>query len=130
VSEEVTRVVYPRRITPLIKLLPEWLTDGTRPEGHKVVGTRFGMGVRLLCPGHSSENHRINLWFLNPIDGGPPRPAHALYYRTGECFEELTLHAGETVVRRGEVLHEAISVASHWVGYIHGGYVIDALRVS
>lgn len=128
VSEEITQRVFPRRSTPLIELAPAWLDDGTRDEGLRVAGTRFGMGVSFRCPGHLSADHRIELYFLNPMDGYAPKPLPTLYYRTGQCFEDLTLSAGISVVREGRPVHEILSVEGHWDGYVHGGMVIDALR--
>lgn len=44
---------------PLNRLKPEWLATNPR---------RLGMGIRFDCP-MAGHNHRIEVWFINPIDG-------------------------------------------------------------
>lgn len=128
-TDDITERIFPRRQMRLVDLEPEWLGDDTPGPGLLVAGSRFGLGVSFLCPGHMSADHRLELWFINPIDLLAPRTLPVLYYRTGCEFEDLTLSQGVAVVRLGQPVHEAISIEGHWVGYVHGGFVIDALRI-
>jgi hypothetical protein len=75
----------------LADLRPAW-TD--RPHDN-----RSGLAVVLDCPGPCCqqkpevERYRIQVIFLNPIDGGKPMgsAASCRWTRTGETFETLTL---------------------------------------
>lgn len=75
----------------LIDCDPRWtkvsnLDMGGHPERH-------GMGLSFTPPDSAV---RVNIWFKNPIDGGPPinEPGkqRCLWDRSGDTFETLTLH--------------------------------------
>lgn len=71
------------------------------------------MGIAFRCP-HCAT--RLGIWFVNPIDAGPP--IEAIYYqgrllaRAGDTFDTITLAP-------------TINAAKHWKGFIHRGSVID-----
>ena len=103
----------------LIEFRPEWLSTG---------GTRYGMGVRLLCPGHIHANHHVEFWFQNPLDGEGSLPAseilqrqvRTLYHRLGSRLDNLTiLPPGD-----GSVL--TLEAPGHWRGYIAEGMLWDS----
>lgn len=54
---------------------------------------RHGMGMTFLCPKHL--NHRLGIYFENPVDGLPPQDkiAHVehRWNRTGETFDVMTV---------------------------------------
>ncbi len=74
----------------LVELEPRWIIDGAGANGT----ARHGMGVTFYCPACGPE-HSLLVWFLNPIDGGPPalpeRKPLPRWRRTGNTFETLTL---------------------------------------
>ena len=58
---------------------------------------------------------RINIWFANPLDGGPPisdpdRP-RCLWQRTGDTFETLTLSP-------------SVDASPDWHGWIRNGEMV------
>jgi hypothetical protein len=92
----------------LAELDPRWIKAtnpdcGGRPGAH-------GMGLSFLSP--LDTGLRINIWFANPLDGGPPisdpdMPCH-LWQRTGETFDTLTLTP-------------SIDASPDWHGFITSG---------
>jgi hypothetical protein len=98
----------------LTELNPRW-TSGTHwllPDGSTQYNEvnylgRDGMGITFDCPVH--RNHRLGVFFENPLDGQPAQAHCLLWKRTGDTFETLTL---------------APSIqASCWHGFITGGEV-------
>jgi hypothetical protein len=84
----------------LADLEPRWIVGSPLYDGIN----RTGMGVSFDCPLH--REHRLAVFFANPIDGGPPHrrtgegwipgtteyPAHSpLWQRAGELLQSLTL---------------------------------------
>lgn len=51
-------------IIQLLEQDPHWLPDP------QVAGGRRGLGVGFLCPVHG--NHRVHLYFRDPLDGDKP----------------------------------------------------------
>lgn len=106
-------------VRALQELRPEWLSTGDR---------RYGMGVRVLCPGHPYANHTLELWFCNPCDGDNPltlremheRGISQLYRRIGSDLDELTL------TTPGDLSGSPLELSEHWTGYILEGEVYDA----
>lgn len=127
-ADEKTERTFPRRRVRLLELRPMWLHTDEREL--LATGSRFQMGVSILCPGHPWADHRLTLWFLNPLDGGTPLRGVPLYFVSGSDFESLTLTSGLVVVPpQKQPMAEFIWVDGHWAGYIFDGYVIDALRL-
>jgi hypothetical protein len=76
---------------------------------------REGMGISFDCP--HCRIQRLGVWFSNPIDGGIPQSAPALWKRTGDTFETLTLSPSVNTTET------RIDIPSHWHGFIQDGYV-------
>lgn len=86
---------------PLRVLRPSWLA----------LPGREHMGVELDCPVHP-DGHRVELWFENPCDGGPPAAGKALCWLASACdFEDLT------VVPMGTAPYRPL-VVGHWTGWL------------
>jgi hypothetical protein len=91
----------PVHVVKLTDLDPHWLPD---PE---TLGGRHAMGIGFLCPVHG--DHRVWLYFHEPLDGGKPEPA-------------VFLHAVENASDNGSAF-DLISIVSpygestplHWV---------------
>jgi hypothetical protein len=66
----------------LTDLNPQWIGYTRAPE--------HGEGISLTCPVCGPE-HTLAAYFSNPLDGGPAAPSTALWKRTGEEFDGLTL---------------------------------------
>lgn len=66
----------------LVSYRPAWLATG---------GTRYGMGIEILCPGHPYARHCVQMWFANPLDGGLPADDWQLYHRRGATLDVLTI---------------------------------------
>jgi hypothetical protein len=72
----------------LVILAPRWCVGAFRDPETKttampVPAQRHGMGVTFLCPVHM--DHRLAVFFSNPIDGGPAVEGRKfLWRRTGE----------------------------------------------
>jgi hypothetical protein len=77
----------------LIVLVPRWCVGAYRdPKTKNTVmpAGRQGMGISFLCPKHL--DHRVAVFFSNPIDGGPAVEGRDfLVKRTGASFDTLTL---------------------------------------
>jgi hypothetical protein len=86
---------------PLESLAPRWLDAPGR--------TRVGLSFR--CPAHG--NHRLCLWFENPLDHGPPVDAPRHCWREGEDFQGLT------VLGRDD--ERALAFPGHWRGWLVEG---------
>ncbi len=70
----------------LLDLDPRWIS---------VAHGRNGQGVVFFCP--KCGNHRVVVWFANPIDGQAPAPPfpnsknNHRWQRQGDAFDTLTL---------------------------------------
>lgn len=83
--------------------------DGSTPE------RRSGVGVIMDCPcGECDEHRRLFVPFRNPIDGGPPMKYGALWERTGDTIESLTLSPS---VNRLD--------GCRWHGWIRNGEAVE-----
>ena len=80
---------------------------------------RFGVGVIFDCPcGRCDDAHQCYVPFANPLDGGPPLVddvSRALWKRTGETFETLTLTPS--------ILRNRSRGGCGWHGFITDGNV-------
>lgn len=103
----------------LIDLNPRWIQGGqwTDSSGtmhfpnYDLSNPRHGMGVTFECPLH--RDHRLGVWFANPVDGKPPIDGkETLWQRTGATFEEISLSP-------------SIDASEHgcWHGHIANGEV-------
>lgn len=77
------------------------------------------MGLSFVCPVH--RTHRLAIFFVNPIDGGPPATAQNLWHRNEETFDALTL--GPSIDASGNTNGGQIKTPC-WHGFIHYGQVI------
>lgn len=68
------------------------------------------MGISFDCPLH--KNHRITIFFTNPLDGKPPENGAPLWQRFGESFETLTVSPPLDIAR-----------SDCWCGFITSGEV-------
>lgn len=79
----------------LIILAPRWCVGAFRDPATKTTtmpapAKRHGMGITFLCPVHL--DHRLAVFFSNPIDGGTAVEGREfLWRRKGDTFEALTL---------------------------------------
>lgn len=93
---------------------PRWLTTGH---------LRHGMGVSFRCP-HCTV--RLAIWFVNPLDGGPPIDAGAhvgqRWNRSGADFDTLTLFPSINAKEKDPVTKE--TTIMHWHGFIHRGALV------
>ena len=82
-----------RHDIPLTALRLEWLPRGKLafPDGMRG-GHRYQMGVSLHCPFHGTAHGNVELWFREPLDGGPPVLAPQLYMLEGYPFEEMSIY--------------------------------------
>lgn len=95
----------------LESLRARWLTTDPR---------RWQMGVSILCPGHMGLDHRIEFWFLVPMDGYLPASERGLVLRSGDTLEDLTL-----APLGGDAWGDPLWVPGHWRGWIVDGRVYD-----
>jgi hypothetical protein len=84
----------------LIELDPRWIRSGEN---------RQGMGISFNCP---NADYKIAVWFENPIDGSEPIVGKTLWMRTGETFEDLTLHP-------------SVDCSPQWHGHVTNGEIVD-----
>lgn len=101
----------------LVELNPRWFGAGgqgiTDRQGHPVP-ERHGVAIGFDCPCGCGESVAVHL--KNPIDGGAPcAPASALWERTGEDFETLTLTP--SLQRIG---------GCGWHGFVRNGEIVNA----
>jgi hypothetical protein len=105
-----------------IDLNPKWLGAGGpdiyESEYHYKLGIprpeRYGIGVAFDCPCGCGMPSMIE--FANPLDGKPPyRTDVALWQRTGETFETLTITP--SILRKRE------RGGCGWHGFITNGEV-------
>jgi hypothetical protein len=95
----------------LSELNPRWAIDADIIIGgiSQHFPDRHGMAISFDCP--HCRVQRLAVWFSNPIDGGPPTDdATALWQRTGDDFETLTLAPSIDASKFG-----------HWHGFITNG---------
>jgi len=101
----------------LVDLNPYWVGhggEGVTQDG-KPVPRREGLGLAYDCPCGKCETGRF-VAFRNPLDGGLPiHPDRALWDRTGDTFETLTLTPS--------ILHTPGKGGCGWHGYITNGEV-------
>jgi len=97
----------------LVDLDPRWacdadiVVDGVK----KHFEGRHGMAVTFDCP--HCRAIRLAVWFVNPIDGGPPTDdADHLWTRIGDTFDSLTLSPSIDASTHG-----------HWHGFIRNGQI-------
>lgn len=97
----------------LAELDPHFFSDGEE---------RHGMGISFECP--HCRDHRLGVYFANPIDGGPPATEESrrwtdgtgrlrmmpLWQRTGDTFETISLSPSVDASESG-----------HWHGFITNG---------
>jgi len=103
----------------LTDLHPRWIASGgegvTDADG-RPVPRREGIGVSFDCP-CSTCGLLCFVPFDNPLDGGPPiTPDHALWTRTGEDFDHLSLTPS--------ILRNRERDGCGWHGYVTDGEVI------
>jgi hypothetical protein len=103
-------------------LAPRWCVGAfTDPKTKKTVmpTDRSGMGISFLCPKHL--DHRVAVFFANPIDGGPAVEGREfLMRRTGTTFEALTLGPS---IDASKHTHGHDVKTSCWRGVIQNGEV-------
>lgn len=65
----------------LVDLDPRWLPLEALPfpDTSPQVGSRFQTGLDFLCPCDVLPAHRVEVYFRNPLDGGPPQKGVRLY---------------------------------------------------
>jgi hypothetical protein len=108
-----------RKLIALRDLEPRWLPEETRslPGG----GSRFQMGIDFLCPWHG--DHRLELWFSEPLDAGEPEKGVPLYLvdtildGNGEMLERIT-------VLHRRISEEPIEFEGHGALWVVGGAVL------
>lgn len=78
----------------LTELNPKWVASSAWGEKNGQpyqfsTYERNGMGLVFDCPVH--RDHRIVVFFANPIDALPPAEDKFLWQRSGDTFESITL---------------------------------------
>jgi hypothetical protein len=100
----------------LLELDPGWMDAGgagIMDRDGRPAPPRHGIGLSFTCPCCGAWRY---VPFSNPLDGGPPhQPDHALWHRTGETFETLTLTPS--------VLSAVEKGGCGWHGFITNGEV-------
>jgi len=99
-------------------LNPRWLAGGT--------DNRLGMGITFDCPTCPVEkNHRVELKFANPLDGGKPDRG-LTYVRRGTNFDVLTVTPTVDVKKPGLSPRGPMLLSNHcWVGKIVDGTMVE-----
>lgn len=83
------------------------------------VAQRHGMGITFLCPVHF--DHRLAVFFSNPLDGKPPVEGRShLWRRSGDSFETLTLGPS---IDASKHTHGHEVQTPCWHGFIQGGEI-------
>jgi hypothetical protein len=104
----------------LLDLHPRWVLihrwdtpDGTQHFTNGDSRLRHGGGLSFDCPAH--RDHRLVVFFENPIDGLPPEQSvpHR-WQRTGETFETLTLAPS---------VNAQVADPTCWHGFIANGEI-------
>lgn len=117
----------------LLELEPRWCLgrqwDDANGTQHFVLydkaTERRGMGMTFLCPVH--KNHRLAVFFANPIDGLPPDvTAKYRWHRDGQTFDDITL--GPSIDASGnqaDVNPQAVGMIQTpcWHGFIRNGQI-------
>jgi len=100
-------------MVPLSLLRPRWLAL----EG------REHMGLELDCPRHP-DGERVQVWFENPCDGGPPIEVQGsrLWLASG-CDEEGSLHE-VTLLPGGGASYRPVQLG-HWWGWLIEGQLSE-----
>lgn len=99
-------------MSPLTDLDPRWVEhDG-----------RDGLGVSFRCPGCSID-HRIAVFFANPLDDGDQLPGMLGWQRIGDTFETLTLTPSIRIYDHGSPDAAPVAGREHWHGFITKGMV-------
>jgi len=102
----------------LVDLEPRW-TVGSDEDCHV---DRQGMGIGFNCPIH--RNHRLVVFFSNPIDGGQPcKSVQFLWGRTGETFETLTLKPSIDASSNAVQFGDGMIQTPCWHGFVTNGEV-------
>lgn len=91
----------------LLELDPRWIANWRFPNGSSPF-MGHGMGISFLCPIH--KDHRLAVFFQNPIDGFEPEKKENLWHRIGDTFENLSLTP-------------SINAENHWHGHIVNGQI-------
>ena len=103
----------------LTELNPRWVIgdrydtqDGTQ---HFDLSGRHGMGISFKCPVH--KEHRLVVFFENPLDGLPAQYGKNLWKRDGNSFDTITLTP--SIDASGNVMWPDC-----WHGFIKHGDVV------
>jgi hypothetical protein len=93
---------------PLRVLRPKWLADPGREQ----------MGIELDCPRHP-DAERVQVWFINPGDGGAPAPddGRQMLHMASDSEDGLE---GLTLLPFGGAAYRPIRVG-HWFGWLIEG---------
>lgn len=103
--------------TQLLSLRPRWL--------HTDEPLRYQMGVSFICPRHPHDGlpeHRLEMWFINPLDGEKPAAKDGLVFWREGMLDTLCL---EPAPASGRWSHP-LSVPGHWRGWVMQGRVYDS----
>jgi hypothetical protein len=98
----------------LAELNPKWSITNEYwhyDDALKTNPKRHGQGITFVCP--VCKNHRVAVWFKNPIDGIEQAPGLSpLWNRNGDTFENLTINPSVD-----------LRIASCWHGFVRSGEV-------
>jgi len=95
---------------PLATYGPRWVRDGA--------------GVSFWCPGHKLGDHRVQLYFDNPLDGEVAHEPGPFVHRLGDELEDLTLASV------GNTPEDPILLFAHWRGWIVHSTVIYSVQTA
>lgn len=98
---------------PLRVLRPQWLAGAGRER----------MGLELDCPRHP-DGERIQVWFSNPGDQGPPAEVDGMRLLHVASDEEDGLD-GLTLLPFGGAAYRPIRLG-HWYGWLIEGELSEA----
>lgn len=112
-----TPSALPKKLTdlnPRWVLIHRWdAPDGTQHYTNGDSSKRHGGGISFDCPVHG--DHRLVVWFNNPVDGLPPEAtAEYRWQRSGDTFADMTL--APSINAQGEW-------PECWHGFIQNGEI-------
>ena len=103
----------------LLELEPQWTDAGGEGISHygQPVPARHGIGVIFNCPCGVCGT-LCYVPFANPLDGSRPDGHRAVWQRTGETFETLTLTPS--------ILRSTEQGGCGWHGFVTNGQIVHA----
>lgn len=87
---------------------PQWIRDG--------------VGLSFFCPGHAAMDHRVKVYFDNPLGDEVAHEPGPFVHRLGDELEDLTL---ASMVGRPE---DPLLILGHWRGWLAHSLLIYSVQ--